>query len=201
MSPPVPMHILLHQCWTERLHQCCQYCGEINVQHSPITNQGRSSTHPYQHQKRQRTQRRHPVGAEHENDITNLMNDDEEMTRHNYLESIYQDWEEQPVQAKSKANNKTSSSVVRLVYSKQSYNNYRKEAEQLLNQLPFPARYELVDDDTSQNESLDEDMDLIADLLDAYDLESTSITSNISNFNDQDAEALREYLEKLKQNL
>ena len=72
----------------------------------------------------------------------------------------------------------------------------------LLTQLPFPARYELVDD-TSHDENLDEDMDLIADLLDAYDLESSSATATttIHSFNEQDAEALREYLEKLKQNV
>lgn len=35
---PIPVHMLLHQCWMERLHQCCQLCGEINFGHHDFTN-------------------------------------------------------------------------------------------------------------------------------------------------------------------
>jgi len=29
MSPPLPMSVLLQKCWTQRMEECCQYCGEL----------------------------------------------------------------------------------------------------------------------------------------------------------------------------
>ena len=84
MSPPVPMHILLHQCWTQRLHQCCQYCGEINVPSSaPTNNRIRASIHPYQ---RQQPQQHYPTRTENENNHMNLTNTDEMMARNDNLQ-------------------------------------------------------------------------------------------------------------------
>ena len=29
----MPLSILLHKCWLERLEDCCQHCGELNIPH------------------------------------------------------------------------------------------------------------------------------------------------------------------------
>ena len=45
MSPPIPFHMLLQQCWMERLHQCCQLCGEINFDQDFAGNNKKKNDH------------------------------------------------------------------------------------------------------------------------------------------------------------
>lgn len=61
------------------------------------------------------------------------------------------------------------------MYSKKSFAKHQIEAESLLQQLPFPACFELIETfDDDSTESDDEEMDMIADLIDAYKLELES---------------------------
>ena len=75
----------------------------------------------------------------------------------------------------------------RLVYPKYLFNRIEKEdAEALLRQLPFPACYELVD--RTDDDEDDEDLDMMADLLDACKLSKSDI----------DVEELQKHFKKRK---
>ena len=49
MSPPIPVNVLLHQCWMERLHQCCHQCGEMSSE-AVLADASSESEQPSNHQ-------------------------------------------------------------------------------------------------------------------------------------------------------
>ena len=60
MSPPVPVHFLLHQCWMERLHQCCQLCGEMSNE-AIINNTHHHHQYDQHENQQQRQHEQHPM--------------------------------------------------------------------------------------------------------------------------------------------
>ena len=78
----------------------------------------------------------------------------------------------------------------RLIYARKPFMRHRQEAESLLRQLPFPACFELIDDDkcSEEEEKEDEENDMIQDLVDAYKLEIAEFQKNIGDNNDDKLE-------------